>query len=76
MNDKCCNTCIIEKGESCPVWRVRTMWNEDKDFCSRYSPLPNKPGRIEPLKGNDYLNDRIVGNKINEIIAVVNRSVK
>jgi hypothetical protein len=75
MNDKCCDNCN-NSGMTCPGIISRELWDNSKDYCSRYSPLPNKPGRIEPLKGNDYLNDRIVGNKINEIIAVVNRSVK
>lgn len=84
MNDKCCVNCDTEQ---CPFDRsdeyivYPAWWNNNKDFCSRYTPKP-ETGKIEPIykirrlaEYNDEAID-VLAHKINEIIAVVNRREK
>ena len=50
MNDKCCDNCVKDETEDCPVIRVNpAVWKGTTHCCSEYSPLPDKPGKIEPL---------------------------
>lgn len=58
MNDKCCLKCKFKsKPEVCPSL-VETQygtlifhenWNQEFRSCDLFSPLPDKPGKIEPL---------------------------
>jgi hypothetical protein len=72
MNNKCCDKCDSSTSR-CPLNRIgRADWSLFQDFCSRYTPKP-EPGKIEPLVFHSHSD---IVDKINEIIAVVNRSVK
>lgn len=77
MNDKCCLKCdkhpeTGNRFSECPV-KTADPWSIYTDYCSRYSPLPDKPGKIEPLVFHSH-SDMV--DKINELIAVVNRRDK
>ena len=77
MNDKCCQTCKKYKTAGsffaeCPI-REAIPWNVAENYCSEYSPLPDKPGKIEPLQIDwcGRITDQIEA-KINELIAAHN----
>lgn len=76
MNDKCCKNCIKSGTPECVLYNVlyeSYKWAWDQDSCSRYSPLPDKPGRIEPITIVDTLQpDEYL---LREIVAVVNQLV-
>lgn len=80
MNDKCCKNCIKSGTPECVLYNVlyeSYKWAWDQDSCSRYSPLPDKPGKIEPLsmlvsEGKMVEAVTTIGIKVNELIAAHN----
>lgn len=84
MNDKCCINCELLNHRDCPRWWkadtdftiIQTNWKIRKNSCDEFSPLPDKPGKIEPIFAASLpLGDKeileLVG-KINELIAAHN----
>jgi hypothetical protein len=83
MNDKCCMTCAGRDGyQPCPFdycdGRAKPNgWNDHGNYCNEFTPLPDKPGKIEPLSVNllsatQYDINLTVKAAINQLIAAHN----